>query len=244
MLLRTPNSAPQHGLAYLRMSCCSFGATEASDLLEAMQSFPGRDTFTFHSPSDADTSEQLRQYPPTCDHPQIPGCVVLPFFESGHDLSDEAFLADTQKLSELALPARQYTVERQSNNRKAIVSSSKPPVLLKAAAGEVPVIKWAQQHHGCLCGQVTNVTHDTALVLRVDSTPHGLKIRLGAALGKDRPVAQDVTFCIRVSEHVYVVDAQNNGWRSQFVAVEHAMPSRYVKRMQMTSVCVSRSWQR
>ena len=229
----------------MRISCCRFNVTQASDLLVAMLSRPGGDISTVHSESDAVASELVhKNLPHRGGSIQLPGCVVLPFFEGGGDLSDEAFLADTQKLSELALPARQYTVERQSNNRKAIVSSSKPPVLLKAAAGEVPVIKRAQQRHGCLCGQVTNVTHDTVLVLRVDSTPHGVKICLGAALSKDRPVAQDVTFRIRVSERVYVVDAQNNGWRSEFVAVEHDMSSRYVIFVQKTRLCVSTGWRK
>lgn len=196
-----------------------------------MQPQSPTDVYTAHTPCDATASGLLRQQYAS---PQYPGCVVLPFFESGRHLSDEAFLADTQKQAELALPGEQYTVERQSDSRKAIVSSSKPSELLKAAAGQVPVVEWAQQRQGWLLCKLSNVTPDTVLVLRVDSTPHGLKTHPGAALSKDKPVAQSASFRIPVPERVYMVDAQTDRWRSEYVAVEHDMPIRYVPRLQVT----------
>ena len=156
-----------------------------------------------------------------------PGCIVVPFIPDGWHLPDTAYLALAEHECDILQPPAPFWLEVQNYNRLAVISSQEPPVLLHCPADALPAVVSARQGRCWIGIELDNVTAATTVVLHVKSAPHGIKVLVGEQLSKAGQVAKHKHFRVRVSEHVYAVQAHNGRWRSNLVVP--AIYARYAK---------------
>lgn len=188
---------------------------------------PGGDhsTVTARAPDDADTHENMER---VCPEPlKLPGCISAVFTRYGVGLCDTGYLACAQHLTNDLQLKKPFTVELQNRDRRAVISSQEPPVLLHCPPGVLPAVMSAKQFTGWVGIELDNVTSATTVVLHVESAPHGIKVLVGEHLSKAGPVAKHCSFRVPVSERVYGVSAFNGRWRSDLTAVELVPCTRY-----------------